>query len=110
MELSVLKVRQDFDAWFRKTEDIWSDDSEGLAYYGKPEIEQQAYLLAFFESKGIVILPEIYVGPVDAYSCKIYDRHLRVVVELPLKYDTKDKAIQSGILHAEDLLRQYRKI
>lgn len=103
MEIPQLKVRQAFRAWFTANhEDVMETDE--LAFYRKPEIEQMAYYLSFLEDKGVVVMLGVNDQMFNKYFAKLYYKVGGKTDTLPKNVKTPGEAYRYGVEKAFEIL------
>lgn len=108
MEITNLQVRHDFNAWF-KQHHVDYFDTDDMAFYGKPDIEQNAYYILFLESKGIIVSPGINVSMEKKFYGHVYFLESGESVALAVNYEKAQDAVADAIRYGLKHLSKPKK-
>jgi len=103
MEIEDLKTRQEFNAYYRANHMDLFDFNE-IDFYGKPDIEQNAYYLAFLESKGIIVYPGIKKKIENKFFAVVYFNETLKISTLGSNFPKASDAVAYGIKYAFKIL------
>jgi len=99
MEIANVQQRHDFNSWFNKNHtDV--TDPEQFGFYGKPDIEQAAYLKKYCEDKGVIILEQVNAAMANKFIITLYFVKEGKQLTLPKNCATPKDALSYGITKA----------